>query len=163
MMNQCPCGSGRTLEECCQPLLDGVREARTAEELLRARYTSHCLKESAYILKTIHPDKSSPDDKKTLEEWFRTADWTELKILDIQQGGSDDDEGQIEFIAEYSGKKGSDRHHELSIFKKFNGQWRFYDSQPPQVKQYIRASPKIGRNHPCPCGSGKKYKKCCGK
>ncbi|MBW6502633.1 MAG: SEC-C domain-containing protein, partial [Bacteroidales bacterium] len=26
-----------------------------------------------------------------------------------------------------------------------------------------RATPKIGRNDPCPCGSGKKYKKCCGK
>ena len=26
-----------------------------------------------------------------------------------------------------------------------------------------RTSPKIGRNDPCPCGSGKKYKKCCGK
>ena len=24
------------------------------------------------------------------------------------------------------------------------------------------ASPKVGRNDPCPCGSGKKYKKCCG-
>lgn len=28
---------------------------------------------------------------------------------------------------------------------------------------YVRAEPKIGRNDPCPCGSGKKYKKCCGK
>ena len=27
---------------------------------------------------------------------------------------------------------------------------------------YVRAEPKIGRNGPCPCGSGKKYKKCCG-
>lgn len=27
---------------------------------------------------------------------------------------------------------------------------------------YVREEPKIGRNEPCPCGSGKKYKKCCG-
>jgi uncharacterized protein YecA (UPF0149 family) len=26
---------------------------------------------------------------------------------------------------------------------------------------YVREEPKIGRNDPCPCGSGKKYKKCC--
>jgi hypothetical protein len=26
---------------------------------------------------------------------------------------------------------------------------------------YVREAPKIGRNDPCPCGSGKKYKKCC--
>ena len=27
----------------------------------------------------------------------------------------------------------------------------------------IRTEPKVGRNDPCTCGSGKKYKKCCGK
>ena len=26
---------------------------------------------------------------------------------------------------------------------------------------YVRPEPKVGRNDPCPCGSGKKYKKCC--
>lgn len=35
-----------------------------------------------------------------------------------------------------------------------------YDPYVPQ-ETYIRAEPKIGRNDPCPCGSGKKYKKCC--
>jgi hypothetical protein len=29
------------------------------------------------------------------------------------------------------------------------------------VETYVRAAPKVGRNDPCPCGSGKKYKKCC--
>lgn len=33
-------------------------------------------------------------------------------------------------------------------------------SEPPKPKQVIK-SKKIGRNDPCPCGSGKKYKKCC--
>ena len=33
----------------------------------------------------------------------------------------------------------------------------------PPVEQYKRQEPKVGRNDPCPCGSGKKYKKCCGK
>lgn len=28
---------------------------------------------------------------------------------------------------------------------------------------FVRATPKVGRNDPCPCQSGKKYKKCCGK
>jgi uncharacterized protein YecA (UPF0149 family) len=32
----------------------------------------------------------------------------------------------------------------------------------PQPRTIIRKGPKIGRNDPCPCGSGKKYKKCCG-
>jgi len=35
--------------------------------------------------------------------------------------------------------------------------------QPPQFVPLRRESPKVGRNVPCPCGSGKKYKKCCGR
>ncbi len=35
--------------------------------------------------------------------------------------------------------------------------------QEPGNQSYVRQTPKIGRNAPCPCGSGKKYKKCCGK
>jgi preprotein translocase subunit SecA len=33
----------------------------------------------------------------------------------------------------------------------------------PEAHTYKRETPKVGRNDPCPCGSGKKYKKCCGK
>ena len=33
----------------------------------------------------------------------------------------------------------------------------------PESATYVRATPKVGRNEPCPCGSGKKYKNCCGR
>ncbi len=36
------------------------------------------------------------------------------------------------------------------------------DALPPSTATFVRASPKIGRNDPCPCGSGRKYKKCHG-
>jgi len=36
-------------------------------------------------------------------------------------------------------------------------------SQPVQHKQHTRSGQKVGRNAPCPCGSGRKYKHCCGK
>lgn len=35
------------------------------------------------------------------------------------------------------------------------------DYRPSPVETYIREEPRVGRNDPCPCGSGKKYKKCC--
>ena len=40
----------------------------------------------------------------------------------------------------------------------------FYPEFPdlPPVTTYVREAPKVGRNDSCPCGSGKKYKKCCG-
>ncbi len=37
-----------------------------------------------------------------------------------------------------------------------------HDDGSSRGKTYVRKEPKIGRNDPCPCGSGKKYKKCCG-
>ncbi|MCQ2593867.1 MAG: preprotein translocase subunit SecA [Treponemataceae bacterium] len=36
-------------------------------------------------------------------------------------------------------------------------------SSRPENAQYVRTTPKVGRNDPCPCGSGKKYKQCCGR
>lgn len=41
-------------------------------------------------------------------------------------------------------------------------QWVFEGDEPPEVKEApVHIGRKIGRNEPCPCGSGKKYKKCC--
>jgi preprotein translocase subunit SecA len=37
------------------------------------------------------------------------------------------------------------------------------DPLPPPVEPIETSSEKVGRNDPCPCGSGKKYKQCCGK
>ena len=35
--------------------------------------------------------------------------------------------------------------------------------EAPKQQTIKRSTPKVGRNDPCPCGSGLKYKKCCGK
>ena len=43
------------------------------------------------------------------------------------------------------------------------------DADPEALERFMptepvrRSEPKVGRNDPCPCGSGKKYKKCCGR
>ena len=36
-------------------------------------------------------------------------------------------------------------------------------TQPPTIEPFVRSQSKVGRNDPCPCGSGRKYKQCCGK
>ncbi len=46
--------------------------------------------------------------------------------------------------------------------KKELEQARMAGSGDMQVQQVVRSGAKVGRNDPCPCGSGKKYKKCCG-
>jgi uncharacterized protein len=41
-------------------------------------------------------------------------------------------------------------------------QEEFHPGGRKEVGQVVRGGPKVGRNDPCPCGSGKKFKKCCG-
>lgn len=48
------------------------------------------------------------------------------------------------------------------LFAEEHAEDMFFDSFASE-EPYRRTSPKIGRNEPCPCGSGKKYKNCCGK
>lgn len=47
---------------------------------------------------------------------------------------------------------------DMSVPPQFSGPYG--DSAPKQ--RPVQVAPKVGRNDPCPCGSGKKYKKCCG-
>lgn len=161
-MDQCPCGSDKSYAECCEPLINGQRVASTAEELMRSRYTAFTLAESGYILDTIHPDKREGHDEKTIMKWAKNSDWLGMDIIDTQDGGPDDQEGKVEFIARYKQKSGRLNHHERAVFKKKEDKWYFYDGSVPDQNQVIRSGPKIGRNDPCPCGSGKKFKKCCG-
>ncbi len=39
----------------------------------------------------------------------------------------------------------------------------FTENQENEIQTYFNKKSKVGRNEPCPCGSGKKYKKCCGR
>jgi uncharacterized protein len=52
----------------------------------------------------------------------------------------------------------------MNIFGYFEAERLGLSSVEPLVKPtYRRIAPKVGRNEPCPCGSGKKFKHCCGK
>ena len=160
-MNSCPCGSGTAYSDCCEPVITGARPAETAEKLMRARYTAYAGVKTDFIFATTHPDHRQGYDHKGTEEWAAGADWEGLEIVDCRQGGADDAEGQVEFIARYREKGAMRAHHELAHFQKDNGTWYFTDGEMVRPKPIVAS--KIGRNEPCPCGSGAKYKKCCGK
>ena len=162
-MDTCKCCSGKAYNECCEPLINGSRKAETAEELLRSRYCAYATTEIDYIFNTIHPSKREEFDKQSITDWSEKSDWHELEIVETENGGADDEKGTVEFVAHYSDKGERKRHHELATFEKQDGEWFFLDGQGVLPRQYVRPEPKVGRNDPCPCGSGKKYKKCCGK
>jgi SEC-C motif-containing protein len=159
----CPCGSGREYAQCCQPLIEGAKAADTAEALLRSRYTAYVRQQVEYILDTVAPSQRHQHEPNAIRSWARHATWHQLEILDVQGGGPEDTRGQIEFIAHYTEKQARKRHHELAHFQKIDGRWYFYNGNAPKIHQYVRQQPKVGRNDPCPCGSGLKYKHCCGR
>ncbi len=161
-MTKCDCGSGLDYQLCCMPIITGVAQAKTAEALLRARFTAHVKLEVDFIVNTIHPDKAAEHDPAIIKEWAEQTKWLRLEIIEKQKGTEKDTTGLIEFNAYYERKKGEEVHSEVAQFVKKDNSWYFYDAAPPKVKQVINSAPKTGRNDPCICGSGKKFKKCCG-
>ena len=159
----CPCGSGATYGECCGPIHDGTAKAKTAEALMRARYSAYAVKNIPFLKDSAGPEVQAEFDAKACEEWAKASTWQGLDIIGTDRGGENDEEGYVEFVAHYAANGQTVAHHEHSYFKRLDGEWKFIDGEIESHEPYVREEPKIGRNDPCPCGSGKKYKKCCGK
>ncbi|RHW25104.1 hypothetical protein D0Z08_20600 [Nocardioides immobilis] len=116
----CPCASGSTYADCCGPLHRGAREAMTAEELMRSRYSAFALHEATYLLRTWHPATRPP----TID-FDPGLSWVGLDIVATEAGGPDDVNGVVEFRAHHriGGEPGV--LHEVSRFRRQDGSWRY--------------------------------------
>lgn len=161
-LETCPCGSGKLDIACCQPIVSQAVLAPTAEALMRARYTAHVLKNVDFIIKTTHASTYDASQKQAIVDWVETTTWKELQVLETHQGQREDQEGFVLFRALYEQHGKAKVHDEHSYFKKEAGTWYFVKGRTPVVKSQPIKSQKVSRNAPCPCGSGKKHKKCCG-
>ena len=170
-MEDCPCGTGFPYTDCCGPLIRGASPADTAEDLMRSRFTAFAKGLWDYLEQTKYPDGQE------LSAWHKTKfmhddiSWTKLDIIDVKKGGVSDEDGEVSFVAHYVENGEKKTLQEVSRFIKEEGKWfysehesKIISSAPSSVaKSIVRDQPKVGRNDPCPCGSNKKYKKCCGK
>lgn len=138
-----------------------LSEIKTAEELMRARYHAYETGDIQFIKESHDPESTEGVDWAECEKWSKESQWLGLKILSTHKGTESDDEGIVEFEAEYIENGKTITHHEKSYFVKKDGIW-YYQKWLPLQGTIIKEA-KVGRNDPCPCGSGKKYKKCCGK
>lgn len=154
-MNHCPCGSGMAYADCCAPYHLGHAAARRAETLMRSRYAAYALGLSDYLASTWHPS-TRPDPLKLAGD--DGPAWLKLEVLRSAGGGENDAEGLVEFKAHWQACEQRGCLHEASRFVQENGCWYYLDGEvfPPP------AAVKTGRNEACPCGSGKKFKRCCG-
>ena len=158
---KCPCGSNLDYSECCEQYITGRSNALTAEALMRSRYSAYVVHDIDYIINTCVEDGERIDYKST-RDWSEKSTWLGLKILSVEKGGPADTEGTVEFEAVYERDRLKDIHHEKARFIKKNEKWLYRDGDIVP-KTIVRTGPKTGRNDPCPCGSGKKFKQCCGR
>jgi SEC-C motif-containing protein len=152
----CPCGSGQLFEACCEPLLAGRQQAATAEQLMRARFTAHVAHDFKFIHDTHRPSAGKP---YVAEEGEPTMTWTRL-VVHAHETTPNPDKAYVDFSA-YGTEEGVEKVlQEKAEFLRVDGTW-LYNREARLGPAPYHAAPKTGRNDPCPCGSGKKYKHCC--
>lgn len=143
---KCSCGSGEPYELCCRDLHEGLA-AETPEALMRSRYAAFVKKLPDYLLQTWHPS-TRPDQI----DLTGSPDWVSLEVLASDQ---QDDNGQVHFQAIYKAGNGWGYLEEHSDFIREAGRWYYLKGKTSDGRL------KPGRNDPCPCGSGQKFKQCC--
>ena len=153
----CPCGSGNPFGTCCGPVLAGERRAATAEELMRARFTAHATRDFAFLHRTHRPTARRPYVPAPGEP---ATVWTRLVVHGHGPGASPE-LAYVDFSA--YGMEGGVEHvlHEKAEFIREDGAWLYTRALREGPEPIRNAGKRPGRNDPCPCGSGKKYKHCC--
>lgn len=134
MSEQCPCQSQKEINNCCLPFIKGEKLPQSPEELMRSRYTAFCLKEIDYLAGTTDPENSESFDREANEEWAKQASFLNL---DVKNSSEDGDEGQVEFVAEFSVDGETLQHHEKSKFIRKDGKWFFHSGEVDEENGYF--------------------------
>ena len=171
----CPCqinpvsdtiGAPLLYQDCCQPYHDGLLnneadgiKAETAKRLMRTRYSAFVLVKPNYVIKTTIPAQQNLLDIKAIENWAKETDWAGLEIV-THTPKLGKRHAQVEFKAYFKTNENLQAHHELSAFvkvtDKLNNDVRWYFLDPTVAMT-------VSQKQPCICGSGEKFKRCCGR
>ena len=115
---------------------------------MRSRYTAFALQLHDYLLATWHP--STRPASLSGEE---SAHWVRLEVL---ESGDSGEQGHVHFRATFREGRRWSVLEEASRFLREAGHWYYLDGSPSVARL------KPGRNDRCLCGSGRKFKTCCG-
>ena len=144
----CICGLDKEYEKCCGEIIAAKRVAKEPEELMRSRYSAYVNADARYLLLSSVKENQYEEDIELIEDFSSQVDWLKLDVLKV-------DDDTVEFKAYYRDKEQIQVLHEKSNFVLEDGVWKYKDGE--------LYNSKVERNESCPCGSGKKYKKCCAK
>jgi SEC-C motif-containing protein len=131
----------------------------TPRALLEARYKAFVSGNIDFIIESHHPEIRDRVDRRAIEIWSTQSKWHGLSVE--SESGSDSS-AQIMFSVKYEKDFEFINHREKAEFRKLDEKWFYFDSEFLKPESVKREGEKVGRNDPCSCGSGKKFKKCCG-
>ena len=129
---------------------------------MRSRYSSYVKRNYLHLHRSLSQEQQADFSEKDARDWAESAEWLGLEITGTEGGATGDAEGTVDFVARFSVKGEERKHVEKALFTRENERWVYSGQVVPKAEPVRRESPKVGRNDPCPCGSGKKYKKCHG-
>lgn len=180
-LRHCDCGSARAYHECCQPWHDTASSTRSsapsAEQLMRSRYSAYRQKLIAYIANTYHPSVRAQNSTAAIAEFAADAHFCHLSVTAISESLLLNDHSElssallplphaalpadslgwawVQFTVTFIMDDRLQQLHERSRFVKTANGWFYLDGVPQWQTLNV-----VGRNDICPCGSGKKRKKC---
>jgi SEC-C motif-containing protein len=125
-MHTCPCGRSKPFNDCCALAHANPIFIKTAEDLMRSRYTAFTLANGPYLIETHHSETRKNVDEQEIVNWAKSVKWERLEIISKTNGLEGDEHGTVEFKA-YFKEKGKMRYiHENSLFKREYGVWMYF-------------------------------------
>ena len=118
---------------------------------MRSRYTAYSQANIDYIQRTMRGPALINFDPKAAYQWALQVKWLGLKVISAPKVAENAKIGFVEFIASFLEQDHQRCIHERSEFHFLEDRW-FY---------ITGLTPKVSLNANCPCGSGKKFKRCC--
>ena len=154
LAQNCPCGSLKSVDQCCNLYITSDLSPPSPEALMRSRFTAYCQHNYDYIYKTYTKQKREQLTVREITEAAKDTTWLRLTVLSSFEIGS---EGEVEFYAHYKIKSDFYIMHEHSFFIVEDDSWRYLKGDMMQKTGKL----KVSRNQSCVCGSGLKLKRCC--
>jgi SEC-C motif-containing protein len=119
---------------------------------MRSRYSAYVLGLIDYLVATTLPAQQGALDRSAIAAWSAASTWLGLEVESSEVLGGTPEHAFVTFTARWHDGTLEQSHRERSSFVQAGGRWYFID---PTVGL------AAGRNDPCPCGSGGKFKNCC--
>lgn len=118
MQQDCPCCSQKLYIDCCAIAHKNIAEVKTAEQLMRSRYTAFTMSNIDYLMESHHSSTRPLNEKQEILDWAKSVVWLRLEVLNST-------ENTVEFKAYFTENGKDELLHENSKFVKENGNWMY--------------------------------------